>query len=951
MPKRFTPVPFAVVLALFTVGSGAGAPASGLQAQVAIPALTPAQRLETVAVDSDGVQAIAQMKALGRATMGQRATQPRSTGTGGGREASGSGDPAARAAPAGSVDRAALLDLLDATAGAQAGRLRPGTTGHAPGQAGSPAVDAAWRPDRLAGDATTEVTCPPLPLPIGSDVDGVLGDSGCHVPQLIDSDNPSLADQYVVTLEERGRLTISVPMGEFKPYIALVDDLYFPIAESTSSGAAARVAVVLPAGTYVLVVAAAPDTPDGQGVYQITSQFEVEPAPAGCLSPTPLVLDTQVTGSLAPGDCRLFDVLNDVFRDSFIALYEVEVPRNGSLDLAYTPAGYAGFLAVLDPDLNAALAATEPSGGPVEATAHLAPGTYWILVSSRLAATGDFSLSASFTASDAPCVPEAVALDATVDGKLESSDCRMPFLPGGGYDQATVDLYQVVVPQTGLYRINVLADDFQPSLRILKWSYAPAVAPMTGLAGSTSLSRTVSFIPGIFVLAVSWTGDAPRLGGYRLELEFQADGDPCSVNTLLGPSGTVSGELALTDCTLADVYVNSSQDRADVYRFKATQRGLLKAEMTGSVADPFLAVLNAGSTMVAYGTQPGGIELDMALAPGDYTLVASSLGARPQSGSYQVKLTFTPEPQPAGCPLQALQPSATVNGSLGAGDCRVFDVLPASATDKVMDRFSLKLAQRGTLQLRMNSTAVDAWVEIFAADTYTSIAYNDDRNAAANDFNAELEVLLPPGDYIVHATTPIFANSGAYRLISAFTPVPVVQPCPVADLAVDGRHDGDLSETADCRMLDLPGGGFRTSAVDVYRLHVPQNGLMEIEYRALGLDPELTLYDLRWNELAYNANISDVNLDARLELRIPSGIYRVVASNEIDSFGDYVLSTTFEPNPWEAPPTATPTATTRVSPTPSATRAATPTRTPTGPGPRPAIYVPLVAKQFVLPRP
>lgn len=922
----------AAALAALAVGSASDVHPPRLMAEVAVagPSREPAPPGDSAATPglrgaTAQVKAPRAVRAPGDVTPGVQVFAP-------GRDAGPAAiDPAALAAPEGAIDRATLARMLGPGAGAVPDAAAPARTARAA--------------DR---DATTAVTCPPQPLPIGSDVDGVLGTSDCHLPQLIDVDIPSLADQYVVTLTERGRLTISVPPGEFKPYVALVDDLYFVIDAAQSAGGTARIDVVLPAGTYVLVIAAAAENADGQGVYQITSQFEPQPAPAGCLTPTPLALDTQATGDLGPGDCRLFDVLDDVFRDSFVALYAVEVPRNGSLDLAYTPDGYIGFMAVLNPDLDAALVATDATGAPIEATAHLAAGTYWILLSSRLTASGDFSLSASFTASDAVCTPQAVALDGSIEGKLESTDCRTPFLPGGGYDQAPVDLYQVVVPQTGLYRIDVLATDFRPSLRILKWSYAPAVAPITAPAGDIGLGRTVSFIPGVFILAVSWAGEAPRDGGYNLKLAFQADGDPCTVNTLLGPSGTVSGELALSDCTLADVYVNSSQDRADVYRFKATQRGRLSAEMTGAVPDPFLAVLNAGSTMVAYGTQPGGILLEMALAPGDYSLVASSLGARPQSGAYEVKLTFTPEPAPATCALQPLQPSATVNGTLGAGDCRVFDVQPASATDKLTDRYSLRLAQRGTLQLRMNATALDAWVEIFTADGYASIAYNDDRNPAVGDINAELEVLLPAGDYVVHATTPIFANSGAYRLISAFTPVPVAQPCPSTVLPVDGRHDGDLSEAEDCRLLDLPVGSFGTSAVDVYRLHVPQNGLMEIEYRALGLDPELTLYDLRWNQLAYNANISAVNLDARLELRMPSGFYWVVASNELDTFGDYVLTTTFEPNPYEPPPTATPTATTRVSPTPSATRQATPTRTPTGPAPRHPIYAPLVLKQHPL---
>lgn len=801
-----------------------------------------------------------------------------------------------------------------------------------------------------------EVTCPVQTLSLGSEVDGVLGNENCHLPQMVDINNPSLADQYLVTLPERGRLTVRAPAGEFNPYLVLTDDLYLPIAEATSAGADARISVHLPPGMYIVVIASTPDMPDGRGVYSMTAVFEPEAAPANCAEVRPLAFNDKVNGALAAENCRLFDLLGDVLRDSFIVRYSVAIPANGTLELEMTPTGFNGFVALLDADLNAIAAEAHTGGEPVTLIAHLAPGTYWVLVSSLRAGAGDFSLLASFDASAATCAPETVPLDGKVTGALDASDCHLSFLPAGLSHPSVVDVYRVDVPQTGVYNLNLVAEDFQPNLRIFKWNFTPAVVPLATTAGSKQINARVGFIPGTFYLAVAADAGPTGPGNYTLDMAFLANGEACSVTKLFGPSGSFSGALELSDCTLADANINSSADRVDQYTFTVAQRGRLSATMTGSggLADPFLGVANAGGTLVAYGTSPGSITIDMALGPGEYTLAAGSIGTRPQAGTYQVTMTFTPEPRPAACAVAPMQPTGSINGSLGAGDCRVFDVMPFSPTDKLTDRYSLRLAQRGTVLLRMTSAAVDSWLEIFDAETYEPIAFHDDIDA--NTLDSEIELLLPAGDYIVHASTPIFANTGAYRLTSAFTPVAAPDPCPIADLLPDDRIDGQLAETGECALLDLPPGGYRSSRVDVYRLHVPQNGLLEIEYRSLGLDPELTLYDQRWNRLAYNDNISAVNIDARLEIRVPSGIFLVAASNEIDSFGDYILSTVFEPNAFDAPPTATPTRTGRPTVTATMTRPPTTPRTPTPTATIPnggggKIWLPMTAKSHTFPQP
>ncbi len=841
------------------------------------------------------------------------------------------------------------------------GIARTGKAGlAAPSAARSEPPAGSDAPAAPAGPAAQ--TCTVGSLAAGAATDGLLDDGDCRLPQVIGGDNPSYVDQYRVDLTERGRLTVNVGRRDFDPYVAILDDQYYVIAESTSAGAAAETGLVLPAGTFIVVVGAAGATADTQGAYRLTTVFEPEATPQNCTATKPLAPGGSAGGALAVGDCRLFDVLPGVFSDSYVQLYAITVPQAGALNLEMRSTSLRAIIILADTHLNAFNAgrASDASPDALTLTSYVRAGTYVAIVSSASAATGGYTLNAGFAASTADCTPAETPADATVTGRLAPDGCHLSYLPNGSNDQSPVVLYRIVLPQEGDYEIQVRAQGFVPVLRGYNIHYGDALSRPLVLppgAKATLIWDDASTL----ILAVGAAEGGAVSGDFTAELDFKPSGPAdCSVAEL-GPTAAVDGQLGITDCRLLDI---SSLDlpydsRADQYRVTVSQHGKLSVVMTSSAFDTHLVSFDENFVLLSQMAANDGrnTRMDLEVYPGTYVILASSISA--SAGAYRLTTTFQPSPKPASCPIKPIQPSADVTGALTTASCRTTDLVPGSPTQEYVERYRLTLPARGHIVIEQHPTEgaaglEDTLLEVYDPITYARIARNDDIDFANQDYDSKIDTFLPKGEYLIHASAAKVIGGvppGGFRLSTRFTAQPAPATCQGNTLGLSARELGDLDQATSCLIFDSPLGGFSGLPLRWYPLHVPQAGVLGVDLQALGFDPRLEIYDPRWTLLRFNDDkVPGVDLNSQIVWSAPPGFYLVAAVSSDGAAGDYLLDTEFEPEEYEPPPAPTPTRPIGATPT----RTSTPTPpgevTPTGkPVDVGKIYMPYGAKEAARP--
>lgn len=787
-----------------------------------------------------------------------------------------------------------------------------------------------------AADAPAALACTVGSLAVGGAADGRLDDADCRLPQVIGGSNPSYADQYVLKLAERGRLTVNVGRGDFDPYVAILDDQYYVIAESTSAGAAAEARLTLPPGTYVVVVGAASGNPDTMGAYRVTTSLAPEAKPASCSADT-LAPSGMVPGTFASTDCRLFDVLPGVFSDPHVEIYVITLPAAGALRLEMRSSAVRPLIILADTAFVPFAADRAPEASPdlLTSTTYLRKGSYLVLATSVSVGTGDFTLSASFTQSTADCAPQPAVTPSSLSGQLATDGCHLSFLPNDAYDQSPVALYRIVLPQAGEFEITVRATGFSPVLRAYNYHYDMLLnRPLGAPAGSTTLRASLLWpYSRTLFLAVSAAEGGSAAGDFTADIKFTPDGSACSFATL-DPNAAVDGQLAITDCILADVDPDGLpyNSRVDQYHVTVAQRGRLNLGMSSPSFETHLMAFDENLVLMAADAAATGTKdtaMDLVVQPGTYIILATSNKAA--AGDYRVTANFQAVPAPASCPILPIQPTAAATGDLTAATCRVTDVMPGVPTQEHVQRYRLTLPGRGAITLAMQGQGavdakIDSVLEIYDAATHTLIARNDDIDPP--DTDAGIETVLPKGEYILHATTPKLyggVTTGPYRLTTQFTAQPAPASCPMEDLALDDVVQGSIDADTDCRLFDTSMGGFTSLPVKLGLLQVPQAGALTVDLQALGFDPLLAIYDPRWTLLRTNDDaIAGVTEDSQIAWNAPPGIYIVASVSSDAKSGDYLLETQFEPEEYVPPALPTPTRTVRSTPT-----GGTPTREPT----------------------
>ena len=806
-----------------------------------------------------------------------------------------------------------------------------------------------------------DVSCPLAMLAPGDSVNGSLAEGDCRLPQLLGAGEAPRVDAYLSQVTSRGRLEIALDGQGFEAGFVLLDGSFRQLA-STLETMAGSAALTLPAGDYYLLITSAASDPLAAGAYSLSTTFTAEPLglpcqerPLGSLSSGSPAGETH---GISPADCRLFDLVSGSSQ-GYLAqawTFALDVPGQLDLSLAGAPGGQL-FGLVTRPDGQPLLAAVAASAGSdLAATLWLPAGSYRLVAGAAGASSGSFELSLAYTAMlPGACTPTRALPGAPLSGSLAAGDCHMAWLGTGSLDPSRVDLYTVVVPQyLSAWDIRLAADGFDPALRFYTFELDTWLQGVESPAGDALDLRVENVDPATYILAVEAAGDSQGEGGYTLDFDFESvDVADCSLQDLATGS-SVDGALEASDCYLSTSYNQLSfadiDARLDQYRVTVTRRGLLSATASSSAVDMALVFYDAGVNYPSIFDDPSSMNAsgDVIVQPGTYMILVGS--ATPDLGAYRFRVALDPLPEP-DCSPRALAFGSPVAGMLEQSDCVFGDHFAGDFLQRYADAFQVSLPARGKLSLDLRSAEIDSYLELYPLDGAGIISFGTDWVAGVLD--ARIEQVLPAGDYLVVASSELDQQLGAYEIEAAFEPR--AASCAPVDLPVDATLSGALGEDS-CWTIDLPGGGFLGVPTDLYRLVVPQRGVLNLEMNSDdavdGVDPVLFLYTDDWQLVGANDDlVPGLLYDAFLSIDLGPGSYWLVAATSTGLTGAYELVSVFEPEDYSyVPPTPGTGEPTPTPGEPTATRVPgtqTPTRVPQE---GPSIYLPMALRSAGLER-
>ena len=620
-----------------------------------------------------------------------------------------------------------LRDSTGAAIGSGAGIQQPVEAGSYTLLVNAPATVAGPTPYTVQSSFTAEpgMMCSGFPQAgLNQSIAGVLGASGCLAP------DGTPYEAYLVTTLGAGTLTVSLSSSDFTTVLTVRDADGYAIATDP-----AQVLVSVDRdSSYEIVVASAGQS----GSFQVSTSFVPDP------SETCTALQTFT----APGTDNAAVTTDSCFAVPpggnlvYYNYYSFTVPAAGLADVTASSSDFGVTLNLLD-GAGYVLATDTLGAGPAESEIRLqlAPGDYTAQVISTVPAGGAYTFGYQFTpGAPQPCLMTAANLGAALAGSLSPSSCRTSL--------GLADLYSFTLPAAGMLNLTLTATGFNSLVAIR--DAKDNLLVLNQDVGGLGVSQLSADLPaGTYTIAAAAAGGS---GGYQLASQFTAHAiAPCASAQALSINGGYIQNLGPGSCR------GANGQPVDFYQFTLPSDSVVAAFMTSSQVDGFLTLVDSSGNFLRsdndsyFANDPMIVQF---LPAGTYGLAARAAGST-TGGYYEVDLRTVAGPRPPFCaPAGNLALGGTIAGALTIASCQYIDGTFA-------DLYQMALASDTTIDLRLNSSAFDAYLVVL--DAKGNVVAADDNDGGGT--NARVNQPIAAGTYyLVAKPFSSYTNVGAYTL-------------------------------------------------------------------------------------------------------------------------------------------------------------------------------------------
>jgi hypothetical protein len=586
-----------------------------------------------------------------------------------------------------------------------------------PGQVGQFTV-------RTAFTAETGVLCKAFPsIGLTQKLDATLGAAGCALP------DGSPYDAWRLNTFGAGTLTVTVA-ADWAPLIFIRT----PDGAAVASGESTVSAVIDRDAQYLVVVS----TADRAGPYQVSTSFT--PAETETCRPVKIDGPAVESGVITLDSCAaVLPVSGDIL---YYNVYAVSIAAAGVADFVATSSDFAATLELIDE--SGAVLATDAGGadsGGAQIRMRLRPGNYYARIVSSQPAGGRYLFThALAAAAPVPCATVPLDLSAPKSASLKAASCRTEI--------GLSDLYTVTLPTAGA--LDLTLSRISP--------LNPIVAIRDAKDNLIVISRDVQDLGVARLSADLPAGDYTVLaaagsgaGFYELTAVFTARDLPaCPPAQTLDINGGYVQRLGANSCRVNGAPI-------DYYEFTLPSESVTAMVMTSSDLDGYLTLTDSAGAVLRSDDNSYGLGdplMVQHLPAGTYRLAARP-AAGTAGGLYQVDVRTIAAPRPLFCAARATIPiGGTVSGDINFSGCQYLD-------DTFADIYKVELQESATLDIRLSSTAFDAYLLLL--DAKGNLIDRDDDGAGNRDARL-VPSLLPGAYYIVAKPVESYTASGPYTL-------------------------------------------------------------------------------------------------------------------------------------------------------------------------------------------
>lgn len=483
----------------------------------------------------------------------------------------------------------------------------------------------------------------------------------------------------------------------------------------------------------------------------------------------------------------------------------------------------------------------------------------------------------------ADCPVQDIALGATAQGSLSTTDCRLRDIDATQRTATYVNQYRATLTTAGVFTASMSSSVFNTYLYLYDGA-GKLLAANDDADGGTDSRITISLPAGKYTVVAS--SRTAATGAYTLKVAFELP-RPCPITDLAAGS-PVSGALSASTCRPVDFAALSTDARPlDRYRISVEKGSVLTIDLTSGDFDTYVEIYSSSGGRLGRNHDGGGgnnSRLLISVRPGTYLIYAFAFTAG--SGSYT--LTVNGE-APRTCPVKDIQLGDPLLGTLSTDSCRILDLIAPSTDATYTDIYRFTANARTVVKLDMNSPAFDTYL-VLTNSNYVAIQdanENTFENDDADDFTSDSEILgsIPAGTYYLLANTSK-VETGSY---TGLTRSEAPRSCPPKDLRTSDSVTGTLLSTS-CRVLDLITPSMDYTLLDQYRVVIDKPGVLTLDMTSFDFSPYLFVVDQAYSSRYELDSFGDSNI--AVDLLVTPGTYFVFANTD-DYSGAYTLKTKF----------------------------------------------------------
>jgi hypothetical protein len=331
--------------------------------------------------------------------------------------------------------------------------------------------------------------CASQTLNAAESASGQLDNTDCRVLDFfVPSGDDTPQDVWTFELPTRTIATLTMRSNVLDSYLTLVDRNQQILAENDDLDRQtldSGVRISLPPGTY-RALASEIDVVSGNYTLRLDTE-----APRVC--DTPALSSEKITGTLAAGDCRVFDIVAPSTDTGSADAYKLTVPASGVYGFDVSSAQFFATLRIYDSRGGVLFTRTASRATNLAASFELllVPGDYTVLISGGISGAGNYELAMTRREPKQCQASSTIASDDSSTRTLDSgSECRVKDVIPFTTSNAPVDLARIMVADGTTVGLQAESESFPPLVFVLDAQGRPAAAAL-----NTRLSTTAQVEP------------------------------------------------------------------------------------------------------------------------------------------------------------------------------------------------------------------------------------------------------------------------------------------------------------------------------------------------------------------------------------------------------------------------------------------------------------------------